>query len=257
MRLAITELGSGPGVLWLHGYTMDSSLWQPLWELLPHWRHVGVDLPGHGATSRPLSAQDSFPSLAAEIAELIGTERISRVVALSFGTALAIQLAIDHPGLLGHLVLAAPTLAGAAGAPGAGERYRDLRMLFRTFGTGDHLTEEWMRSPPDIFRGTDARPEVRSRIREVVSRHRWDELDNGAMWRLNQHVQRADDLAGITARLLCVIGEQDMPAFQDNAETLRRNVPGSRIHRVPAAGHLPLLETPEAVAGQVAEHLAT
>ena len=25
--------GSGPAVLWIHGYTMDSSLWAELWDM--------------------------------------------------------------------------------------------------------------------------------------------------------------------------------------------------------------------------------
>ncbi|MBA8827503.1 pimeloyl-ACP methyl ester carboxylesterase [Saccharopolyspora lacisalsi] len=242
-------------MLWLHGYTMDSSLWQPLWELLPDWRHVGVDLPGHGATSRPLSAEGGFAGLASELADVLRSRNISRVVALSFGTTAALQLAIDHPDLVSRLVLAAPTVAGGAGAPRVAERYRDLRRLFATFGPGRHMTDLWMQSPPDIFRGTESRPLVRERIRTVVDRHRWTELANGAMRQLNQHLQSTAALAGIPASVLCVVGEQDMPAFGDNAGTLRRTVPDCRVTTVPGTGHLPLLESPEVVAPEIGAHL--
>ena len=42
--------GSADKVLWVHGYTMDSSLWQPLWDELPGWHHFGIDLPFHGTS---------------------------------------------------------------------------------------------------------------------------------------------------------------------------------------------------------------
>ena len=51
-RLSVHETpGPGPRVLWIHGYTMDHTVFAPIWAALPDWLHVGVDLPGHGATA--------------------------------------------------------------------------------------------------------------------------------------------------------------------------------------------------------------
>ena len=47
---ARVQPGSGPKVIWLHGYTLNSSVWLPLWRRLPGWTHIGIDLPGHGAS---------------------------------------------------------------------------------------------------------------------------------------------------------------------------------------------------------------
>ena len=42
--------GGGAGVLWVHGYTVDSTTWDTVWSLLPEWSHYGIDLPGHGTS---------------------------------------------------------------------------------------------------------------------------------------------------------------------------------------------------------------
>lgn len=252
--MATRSAGSGPPVLWIHGYTMDSSTWAPLWELLPGWRHVGVDLPGHGG-SGPMPAGMTLPQLAAAIADIARAEGARRMVALSFGSLAAVQLAVDDPGLIDRLVLAAPTLGGSAPDPLARRRYQELMMLRRLAGTGDALVDLWMRSPPDIFRGTERHPRLRAELRSVIARHAWRELENGAMQTLTAGRHTPTELRRITARTLVVTGREDMPAFVDNARLLGELVGDCRRLTVDRAGHLPLLERPEAVAPAIADHL--
>jgi len=252
--MATRSAGSGPPVLWIHGYTMDSSTWAPLWELLPGWRHVGVDLPGHGG-SGPMPAGMTLPQLAAAIADIARAEGARRMVALSFGSLAAVQLAVDYPGLIDRLVLAAPTLGGSRPEPLARRRYQELMMLRRLAGTGDALVDLWMRSPPDIFRGTEGHPRLRAELRSVIARHAWRELENGAMQTLTAGRHTPAELRRITARTLVVTGREDMPAFVDNARLLGELVGDCRRLTVDRAGHLPLLERPEAVAPAIADHL--
>ncbi|MEV8566885.1 alpha/beta hydrolase [Streptomyces sp. NPDC051322] len=253
--LATTTYGSGPAVLWIHGYTMDSSTWQPLWQLLPGHRHIGVDLPGHGR-SGPVPTGLTLPGLAAALAELARDEQASRMVALSFGSLVATQLAVDEPALLDRLVLAAPTLGGAPAEPHAKRRYQELTMLRRLAGASAPLADLWMTSPPDIFRGTEKHPELRARLRSVIARHSWAELDNGAMQTLTAQSHTPSDLARIKARTLVFVGDEDMPVFTANARLLRDTVPDCRLRTVTGTGHLPLLERPEAVAADLAAQLA-
>jgi pimeloyl-ACP methyl ester carboxylesterase len=237
---------------------MDSTTWRPLWRLLPGWRHIGVDLPGHGG-SQPQSPRQTLPQLAARLAVLCRREGVRRVVALSFGSSVALQLAIDEPELVHRVVLGAPAIAGRPAEPGTGNRYRQLTML-RQIGAGlpdlgERLAELWMRSPPDIFKGTLKHPPVRAALRSVIVRHRWDELASGAMHMLTRHEQTPEELRRIGAATLVVNGDEDMPTFVDNARTLRDTLPSCRVLDLPGAGHLGLLERPDDVAGPLAEHL--
>ncbi|MFJ8627655.1 alpha/beta fold hydrolase [Kitasatospora sp. NPDC093550] len=247
--------GDGPAVLWLHGYTMDSTTWQPLWDRLPGWTHIGVDLPGHGG-SAPLPPGLTLTALAGQLAEIAEETGARRLVGLSFGSLSAIQLAVQEPALLDRLVLAAPTLAGTPNEDSARVRYRQLSMLYRFAGPGEQLADLWMQSPPDIFTGTERHPALRAALRSVVARHSWAELGNRAMDTLTAHRHTADDLRGITARTLVLLGDEDMPAFTRNAELLRDTVPDCRLSLLEETGHLPLLERPEECAPLIAAHLA-
>ncbi|MGB4836918.1 MAG: alpha/beta fold hydrolase, partial [Nostocoides sp.] len=109
-ELAIHATGDGPGVLWLHGYTMRAQVWEPLWALLPGWRHLGLDLPWHGE-SRDLRAGEELGALADTVVQHLSAQGVNHVVALSFGTVLAAEMAIRHPGAVASWVLAAPALA--------------------------------------------------------------------------------------------------------------------------------------------------
>ena len=254
MRLATHVAGDGPSVVWLHGYTMDSTTWRGLWSLLPGWRHVGVDLPGHGR-SAPLEPGATLPDAAAAVAGIIREHDATRLVALSFGTILALQVVLDEPDLVDTLVLAAPALGGGATEPGAAERYRELVRLYRERAPATRLTDTWMQSPPDIFRGTELRPVLRFALRQVIMRHRWTELGDGSIATMASYVQRPDDLARVRARLQVLVGDQEMPVTRQVSALMARTAPDARLDVLPGAGHLCLLEAPESAAPLIAEHL--
>lgn len=261
-HLRFREAGRGPAVLWIHGYTMDSSVWAELWERLPGWRHVGVDLPGHGQ-SPPLVPGLTLAGLAAQVAEVAEAVGARRVVGLSLGSCVALQLAADRPDLVEKLSVGAPTIAGAPSEPGTAERHRELKVLRRMapvmskrIPAGELLADLWMQSPPDIFRGTEAHPELRRRLREVIVRHRWEELATGALGSVAEAVHSDDDLRRITAATLVFCGDEDMPTFIENAARLGRVLPGGRVEPVSKAGHLCLLERPADVIPALAAHLA-
>jgi pimeloyl-ACP methyl ester carboxylesterase len=238
---------------------MDSTTWRDLWALLPGWRHVGVDLPGHGR-SAPLDPGHTLPRLAADLATLARAQGAERVVALSMGSAAALQLAIDEPALVRRLVIGSPTISGRASVPGVEKRYRQL-VSVRRIGRGaagdlnEHLADLWMRSPPDIFAGALKHPPLRRALREVIVRHSWRELDDGAMRSLTAHRQTDDDLGRIAAATLVFCGDEDMPTFVRNAETLLAAVPDCRLVTLPGAGHLCLLERPADVVQVIDGHL--
>ena len=254
MDLHVEAAGRGPAVLWLHGYTMDSTLWRPLWDLLPGFRHLGVDLPGHGR-SGPLTGGETLPAVAAAVAGVAAAERASRVVALSFGSCVALELAAGWPALVTRLAIAAPTIAGAQPPDGVAARELQLALLHKMAGPGPHLTRLWMTSPPDIFRGTEDHPRLRGRLREVIDGHRWGELTSGSMRTLGTHVHTDLALAAISAATLVITGDRDMPAFEANAARLAAVLPHCSLLTVPMAGHLCLLERPAAVAAPLRGHL--
>lgn len=246
--------GGGECVLWLHGYTMDSTIWQELWALLPGWDHLGIDLPGHGR-SRDLGAQDDLSSVARTIGELALAHRVRHLIALSFGTTVALQVAIQFPDAFESVALAAPALAGGPYDAASGQRYLELARLYAERGAGSHLRLLWMSTPPAIFDGARNRPALWRRLCGVIDAHRWHELRNGAMRALGQPAQTTADLEGVRTRLLLLIGEYEIPAFKECAALIAAAAPRTRVVRVPETGHLSLLEAPGTVAPILETHL--
>ncbi|GAA2911789.1 hypothetical protein GCM10010517_78360 [Streptosporangium fragile] len=252
--LAVVEEGDGPGVLWLHGYTMSAEIWPPLWRRLPGYRHVAVDLPWHGR-SRPLRAGEDRAALADLLVRRALHDSVRHVVALSFGTVVALEMALRHPHAFTSWTFAAPSYAGGPQDPAIERHYLDLALLHRRTGSRGRTAELWMSCRP-IFGGVAARPAVRSALAAVIGRHAWDELGGTGMRPLLEPRQPVTRLCAVTAPLLVLVGDGEIPAHHACARTIAAAAPGGVLHVLPGTGHLALLEEPRAALEIVDAHLA-
>jgi pimeloyl-ACP methyl ester carboxylesterase len=253
--VAVDAGGPGAGVLWFHGYTMDASVFADLWALLPGWRHVGLELPGHGA-SRPLRHDDDLHTVARAIAAAALEEGIRHLVGLSLGTVLALQVAMERPDDFASLTLAAPGLAGGPHEADVEARYLELATSYRRRGCGPHMTELWMQSPPDVFLHVNRRPALAADLRRVIDRHRWEELEGFGTRALTAPRQEPAAIGRVTASTLLLIGEDELPAHRACAAIIAGALPACEIGMIRGAGHLALLEEPEAAASAIEPHLA-
>jgi pimeloyl-ACP methyl ester carboxylesterase len=253
--IAVRSRGFGDGVLWVHGYTLDSTIWDPLWQRLPGFRHVGLDLPGHGR-SHALAPGTTLVALGAVVDAVARTYDVQHVVGLSFGGMLALQAACDAPERYASIALASPGLAGGPLDAEAGTCNLELMALARERGVGPWLAERWLAVPPQIFAGARARPELFAALERVVARHRWSELLDGAMAPLQAAVQTTESLARIRAPLTIVLGDDDIDAFKRCAHLIARAVPRTRRVYLDETGHLSILEDPDAGAAALAEAFA-
>lgn len=116
---AYDDEGSGsPAIVWVHGGTTNRAYWHrcQLPAFTPAHRCVAVDLRGHGESGTPPGPW-SLADFASDVAALIDALGLDRpiVVGHSFGCAVGLQLAADHPFSLRALVLDdAPPLDAAA-----------------------------------------------------------------------------------------------------------------------------------------------
>jgi pimeloyl-ACP methyl ester carboxylesterase len=252
--MSVIEVGDGPGVLWLHGYTMCSDVWQPVWEKLPGWRHIGLDLPWHGA-SRGLRDGETLAMLADSVLAYVASASVAHVVALSFGTILAIEMAARHPDACDSWTLAAPSLAGMPHEPAVTRRYLDLYIMYRTDGAGPHMTQLWMASPPAIFAAINDRPDARERMRHVIDKHQWHELASDGMRQLVTRRQVPGDLGAVRAPISVIVGDEDLLTHKACARSLASSNPNVSMVVMQGCGHLPLLEEPDSAASLIATHL--
>jgi pimeloyl-ACP methyl ester carboxylesterase len=107
-RFHVTEAGSGPLVLFLHGFPEGWFAWQ---KQLPAaadagFRAIAVDLRGYGASDKPPRGYDGY-TMAADVAGLIRAlgERSAVVVGAGYGGMVAWATACFHPRLVRRLVV--------------------------------------------------------------------------------------------------------------------------------------------------------
>ena len=244
--------GEGDKVLWLHGYTIDSSMWGDMWRRLPGWHHIGVDLPGHGA-SEPIDQMGDLATLGRRLGQLCVAEDIRHIVAISFGTITAIQIAIEFPAHFASIVLSAPALAGGPHEPEIGEVYMRLVQIYLQTGPGPRMREVWMGCR--ICNGIDQVPGLRASLASLVDRHSWAEIKGYGMLRFTQPPQVESALRRIQAAVLVIIGDRELPAFRTVTQTLQQVLPRIQVREFADADHLGLLQHPELAARSIDAHL--
>ncbi|WP_374147201.1 alpha/beta fold hydrolase [Sphingomonas sp. 28-63-12] len=253
IKLHRPAAGAGPRLLWVHGYTLDSRLWAPLWRALPGWDHIGIDLPGHGG-SRAITPADTIAHFAAAVIEVADRLEVDDLIGLSFGGTVCLEAAGQAPSRFRRLILSAPALPGGPEDQDAADCNQELRRLARDRGIGPWLAERWLQVPPAIFAGAKRDSGLFAQIAATVGAHRWDELFCPGFAPRETGLDKR--LTHVTALVLLILGDDDIASFARTAELLRRRLPHATIAFVADAGHLAPLERPAAVARLVADHLA-
>lgn len=137
-RLHVLDVGEGPPVVLIHGLggQMGNFTHSLVGRLRADFRVVAFDRPGSGYSTRSPKAPPNFRAEADTLASAIRALKLDRplVVGHSFGGAVALALALDHPDCVGALALVSPATHPPDAAPRA---FRALaiqsRMLRRLF----------------------------------------------------------------------------------------------------------------------------
>ena len=165
IRVRIAESGpaAGPPVLLLHGWAASLFTYRHLVPALAQagYRAIALDFRGHGLSDKPVDASAGFTSetLVADVLALLDALALDRadVIGHSMGGAVALQLAVRHPGRVSRLVLVNPAgltriwwrdLAAIvtprmldAFAPGLTPRWLVRLVLRWTYAKPDRLSE--------------------------------------------------------------------------------------------------------------------
>lgn len=107
--------GKGAPLVLLHGGLMTIDAFGPVLSGFAEAREViAIEAQGHGRTG-PLDRPMSFANMAADVAEVIKSLGLSKVdvVGYSMGGTTGLRLALDHPELVGKLVIASAPFAFA------------------------------------------------------------------------------------------------------------------------------------------------
>ncbi|MGY6410658.1 MAG: 3-oxoadipate enol-lactonase [Alkalilacustris sp.] len=239
LRLHTVQAGTGRPVLFLHALGTDLRLWDHLMQRLPGGLHsIRCDLRGHGLSDCPpppyaMGALVRDAEVLLEALAVTGTV----VVGCSLGGMVAQGLAIKRPDLVAGLVLSnTAARIGTAGiwqeriatVHAGGLRALSTPTLARWFPPAFHTTPEialWRnlleRTPPDGYTGCAA-------AIAGTDFHR--------------------PLQGLEMPCLGIAGSEDGSTPPDLVRETVDLIPGAEFALIRRAGHLPMVDRPDAYA---------
>jgi pimeloyl-ACP methyl ester carboxylesterase len=254
------ENGTGPAVVLLHAFPMDSSLWAAQRQSLAQagYRVITPDLPGFGGSS-PADEPPSLDVMADAVVELLDHLGIERAVVggLSMGGYVAMALLRLHPDRLSAIILA-DTKAGAD-APEAAANRETVAAAVEAAGSAAGIADGML---PNLLGATtrESRPDVVTTVRRWIGA----QPAAGVAWAQRAMAARPDSLADIAAfggPVLVLYGAQDTisPAADAAAmaDAARSGGSATTVVEIPAAGHLTAVEDPDAVTHALSGWLAT
>ncbi|GGU41614.1 alpha/beta fold hydrolase [Streptomyces violascens] len=243
-HLAYRDTGAGQPVVLLHGGFLDHRMWDDqVPALASHCRVIAPDARGHGGSSNANAPFRHTDDVAALLRHLDVGPAI--LVGLSMGGAIAVDTALEHPDLVGALVVSGvgtsepefqdPWLkeieAEEARALAAGDAEGWVE-AFTRLGAGPHRTLDDVNQ--DVVR------RLREMTRRTLAKHTATEPVH--IIPVTDTWQRA---ATITVPVLAINGAIDSDDHITMAERLAHTVTNGQVTTIEATAHYPNMERPD------------
>ncbi|MGH2493193.1 MAG: alpha/beta fold hydrolase, partial [Ktedonobacteraceae bacterium] len=219
--------GEGYPLLLIHAGIADSRMWDDQFPIFAqHYRTIRYDLRGFGQT-RWQSGTFANREDPVALFKALGVQK-AHVIGISFGSMIALDLALDHPELVASLVMVAPGLGGT-------EPSEQLR---RFFEEEDALEEKgdlqgatelnvrlWVDGPqrtPD-----QVNPAVRQRVYDMQY-HAFNVPMPEDAHEQELEPPAAMRLAEVRVPTLVIVGDLDLPEKLELTAHLAASIPGAR-----------------------------
>jgi YbgC/YbaW family acyl-CoA thioester hydrolase len=242
VNLAVDVRGSGPAILFIHGYPLDHTIWDAQLAALEGWVRIAPDLRGMGQSDAP-DLGYSMATYAADLLALLTTLGVDRAVlcGLSMGGYIAFEMLRRAPERVRALVLM--DTRAEADSPEA-RKGRDAAMARAREGGAGAIADAML--PKLLARSTAAaNPGLVRRVREIMERT----PVAGILGALTALKERPDSFPLLPTLgnipVLVLVGDDDQITPRDRAQAMADAIPGARLVVVPGAGHLTPMEQPE------------
>ena len=231
-------------VLVLHGAFMSSDAMKPLTDLIADRPLIVVDQRGHGRTG-DLPGPITYEALADDAAAVLADAGVPKadVVGYSMGAGAALQLALRHPEVVDHLVVASVSFNEAGNLPG--------------------FTQMMAGITPEVFAGTPMEAEFKrlapdpNAFASVVNKIKV--MDHGQDW-------PAEDIRALTSPTFIIVGDHDIVRPEHAVELYRlrgggdtarasqpflTEAPPARLAILPASSHVDVFGDPALLAAMI------
>jgi pimeloyl-ACP methyl ester carboxylesterase len=261
LEIGYRELGEGPPVLLVHGWPTSSHLWRNVMPPMAGGnRVIAVDLPGFGASDKPVDATYDFAFFERAVEgllEALGVDEVG-IAGHDLGGPVAVHWAIRNPDRVTGLALL-NTLLFPPFAPEVLEFVTGLM----TPGRREELTSRDGLGELMHLAFADA-SSVSDDLLDAITAPFPDDASRLALARAGVGLD-LDGLAEIDRRfselrmpLRVIYGEQDgvLPDVADTMARVKREHPDTEVTALPDCGHFLQEEAPERVGELLAEFFA-
>jgi 3-oxoadipate enol-lactonase len=251
-RLFYEIAGAGPPLALIHGFSLDTRMWDDQYAALAQRHRVlRYDARGFGRSAVPGAERYSH---AEDLLALLGYLEIAHtaLIGFSLGGGIAISFALTYPAAVDALIVAGCLLPGRRLSAELGASFGAIWSAGRALGV-TAARARWLQH--ELFVPIRSRPELDARFTQMVSDY------SGWEW-TNKDPQRDPDrpaaqrLGEIHVPMLTIVGERDLPDFHAIAGLIERDVPGARRVVLQDVGHVVNMEAPERFNALVLEFLA-
>lgn len=239
-RLYYEMAGSGHPLILIHGFTLDTCMWDGQFEVFAqHNQVIRYDLRGFGKSTLPTTEPYSHADDLKALMTHLGIESAS-ILGLSLGGAVAVDFAVTYPEATDAFMPVDAALIGGyewlEGRPSAGLREHAQQSGLETAKTF------WLNHP--LFEAAREQPAVAARLARMVERYSgWHMLnDDPVRIPAPPAVER---LGTLDMPTLVIVGERDLFDFRRAADIIEERIPGAKKVVMPGVGHMSNMEDPE------------
>jgi pimeloyl-ACP methyl ester carboxylesterase len=235
LRIHAQSAGEGVPILLHSGIFSEMHHWGPLIEHLHGCRVITYDAPGVGSSQVPSSPMSmrGLADIGAGVLDHLGLGS-AHVLGVSFGGAVAQQMALSHPGRVDKLILASTSFGGPA-MPGR------LSSLLRMMHPRGYHPDRLAKSAGAMFGG---RMRTEPELAADLKMSKPGSLQ-AALFRLSALAgwTSLHRLSSIRHETLVLCGDDDPVTPHLNHRVMARLIPSARLHTVEGGGHLVLLDS--------------
>lgn len=248
VQLQVTDQGSGPAILWIHGFPLASEIFRDQLTIAGA-RHLVPDLPGFGR-SRDVAPPETIEGFARVALEVLDARGIDRAVfaGVSMGGYICLAAAAIAPERLTGLILI-DTRETADTEQARRGRIETIDKVQATGSTG-FVVDAML---PKMVTPT-APLELRERVREIM-----ESATPAGVIAASRAMAARPDSASLLPRLdvpaLVVVGETDPITTPEDAKRMAAALPDATLVVLSDAAHLSNMEQTEKFNAAVAEFL--
>jgi pimeloyl-ACP methyl ester carboxylesterase len=250
-KLYCEAAGAGEPVVFVHGFTLDTRMWDDQWDVFAsQYRVVRYDVRGFGKSALPVQDCCDYIDLDAIVQHL----RLDRphVIGLSMGGGIALDYAANFTDGLRSLTLIDSTLGGYP-FPESFRAGVTFGPIAQAQGVKAAI-DAWVAHP--FFVPAAEQPAVLARLNEIVGAYHGYAWGEAPIAKTAPIPLTAENLGAITVPTLVLVGERDIPEFREVAQHMAETIAGARLVVVPGAGHMANMEAPAFVNEAILRFLA-